>query len=467
MAEAKLRLSLAVMAALVAGCATSPWSAKEGAKPQPSAPATPPPAMATHAQAGPTAGPTPDAKAMQEVMNEVEKLGDLDPAAQKKLVADLKDTDVSLWPLVIDQFRAAVAYRRRAAERAAAPPERVATSAAPPALAANNIKFLPGSTAQAAAAAPALADSASTTVLQAGAPAAAPPCDAIATKTSAARVTGRRNAPRAGTPPAGDMKTPSMALTKPAAENRVQQVSYSASPNDVDGHLMAAIDTLEAQKGDGRNEADVAQQARLRMLYLLAGRRDDALRPMPSLPSAQQEYWNKQLFGLSTWLDAEHTPDRTRRVAQTKEALDEAVANLGAAAPLGVRNLAFCTAIQSFGSITPFKKNDFAPDQEVLLYAEVENFTAQSTPKGFHTALTSSYQILDGRGQRVTEHEFGPTDEYCQSRRHDFFIGYRFRMPKRIYGGKHTLQLTIVDTQSHKVGQSSLGFTVAEPRDER
>ena len=47
----------------------------------------------------------------------------------------------------------------------------------------------------------------------------------------------------------------------------------------------------------------------LQMLYLLAGRRDDALAPIPGAQPALQDFWSKQLYGLATWLDTDHTPD--------------------------------------------------------------------------------------------------------------------------------------------------------------
>ena len=50
-------------------------------------------------------------------MEELRQLGTLDPAAQNKLMEDLKQTDPALWPLVMQQFRAAIAYKRRAAQR--------------------------------------------------------------------------------------------------------------------------------------------------------------------------------------------------------------------------------------------------------------------------------------------------------------------------------------------------------------
>ena len=136
-------------------------------------------------------------------------------------------------------------------------------------------------------------------------------------------------------------------------------------------------------------------------------------------------------------------------------------ASLGEWVPLTVGNLAFCRAVQSFGSIKEFKRNEFAPDQEVLLYAEVENHSSEETPKGFHTALRSNYQIFDSQGRQVDGHEFATTTEdYCRGPRRDFFIGYHLRMPKRAYDGEHTLQLTIEDLKAKKIGQSSITFTI-------
>ena len=102
----------------------------------------------------------------------------------------------------------------------------------------------------------------------------------------------------------------------------------------------------------------------------------------------------------------EQAPDAGRRAAETKAALGEALVKLGESAPLAVRNIAFCTEIQSYGCTKRFEKYEFQPNQEVLLYAEVENFTSEPTPKGYHTSLRSNYQILDARGQRVAEHAF-------------------------------------------------------------
>jgi hypothetical protein len=113
--------------------------------------------------------------------------------------------------------------------------------------------------------------------------------------------------------------------------------------------------------------------------------------------------------------------------------------------------------------LKPFDRYEFAPDQEVLLYAEVENFTSDEGPKGFRTSLEGSCRIVDSRGQLVSDLPLGKTDETCRNPRRDFFLGYHLRIPKRASPGKHTLQLSVVDLKANKNAEASLEFTVREP----
>ena len=158
-------------------------------------------------------------------------------------------------------------------------------------------------------------------------------------------------------------------------------------------------------------------------------------------------------------------PDAPAQPKQNRE-LADALASLGETSPLLVRNMAFCTQVLSFGSIKRFDKNEFCRDQEVLLYAEIENFTSESTEKGFHTSLGSSYQILDSLGRPVFTREFASTDDLSKIARHDFFIAYHFRVPMQLTPGKYTLRLAIRDKKSQKTGQGSIEFTVKEGKAE-
>ena len=126
-----------------------------------------------------------------------------------------------------------------------------------------------------------------------------------------------------------------------------------------------------------------------------------------------------------------------------------------------IRNLAFISRVDSYGVFVSFDKYEFAPDQEVLLYAELENFTSEEGQRGFHTSLAGSYQIFDAHGGRVASRELGTTEEDCRNLRCDFFLGYHVRMPKRASAGKYVLQLTVEDVKGKKIGQGLIEFKIA------
>jgi hypothetical protein len=190
------------------------------------------------------------------------------------------------------------------------------------------------------------------------------------------------------------------------------------------------------------------------LLRLLAGLREEALEPIPSMDPSMQDFWSKQIYGLATLLDP-----ATDTMIEGQRQLAQAVTRLRDSTPLHVANLAFVTEVENYGTYTPFEKYEFAPGQRVILYAEIENFESQQREAGYYTALKSSYQVFDGRGQRVAEQEFATNEEHCRNYRRDFFIGYEFSMPK-INPGDYVLKLTVTDLNSQKIGQSSIEFSI-------
>lgn len=229
--------------------------------------------------------------------------------------------------------------------------------------------------------------------------------------------------------------------------------------------LNSTVAALEREVAEARASGDMEsatqREIRLRMLYMLAHRNEDALRPIEGLDASQQDYWSQQLYALATYLDSTREPDPQRRAAAANEFLAEATDRLSELSELKVTGLAFCTEVVSFGVYKKFEEYKFQPGQQLLLYAEVDNFFSEATPKGHHTALRSSYELLDSRGQIVEEHQFDLTEEYCQNARRDFFIRYFLYMPQRIYDGDYTLRLTIEDTLGHKVGQATIDLSIA------
>jgi hypothetical protein len=248
--------------------------------------------------------------------------------------------------------------------------------------------------------------------------------------------------------------------------------------------LAATIRSLEeslASPSGSASSDDVARrQAQLRMLYLIAGRRDDALRPIVEAEPEARQFWTDWLYGTAIYLDPQ-TENPARRATLAVRQLEDAVSDLAAQANLEVCNLAFCRRVTSFGVYEAFGTADgaasikspstksgsgryvFGPNQEVLLYAEVRNFTSRHTERGYHTALRPSYQIFDAAGRRLgTVAELGESQDFCQHRRRDFFVRYHLYLPSRIDPGDYKLKLTIEDIHSTKVAEGSVEFSIGQ-----
>ena len=438
----KTRLAMATLSLVVAvcGCTSSSRSlapsalataaAGQAALPNmASIPPTTPLPASTSGQAPPPQ--TTDPQAMQQIVAEIQTMGALDPQARDELLENLRQTDPAIWPLVAQRVRADLAWRRQAQAREGRPGKDASADG-------HSARPAPSS-GQTAGKPPERDPDA------AQSPIAPPQADQ-----GVAASVGRQ-------PPADTAEPPTSGPQGP-----VTAASYEAKVAEGwQGPLDEAVALIESKMdGSPQSDAEFAQHARLRLLYLLKGQRDEALRPIPSLAPAMQEFWSKEVYGLATLLAPESISDSGRRKAEASQHLGTAVAKLGESCPLVVRNLAFVTEIQSYGTYKPFDKHEFVPGQRVLLYAEVENFKSIETAEGFHTATRSSYQIFDADGKRVAEHEFSLCEECCRRPRRDFFIVHDLRLPQRIYPGKHVLQLTVADLNSKKIGQTVIEFTV-------
>ncbi len=436
-------------------------------------------------------GTDADPAALRKVMNELNALGDVDHATQRQLLADLEQTDPALWPVLMQTFRAGLAYRQRQAESkrvtAAPPAAEVATAPVPAApvpsaIATDEQTSATSNVAQALM--PQLdALQGTTRTGGAGVPGLPMPTQMLlsAALAEAQRQSDARGSRAAQGATAGPAAT-SPAKATAAIENPVRIVAAAASESaaTVDdagddeppakpaaGDWRTSLETTIAQlepltRQPPTSAAEVTRHAWLHVLYLAAGRREEALRPIPGIAAGEQDFWSEQLFALSTYLDAEKLTDPAARSAEARRHLAKAETRLAEAGNLAIRNLAFCTEVSSFGVYEKFKETEFKPGRPLILYAEIDNFKSEETEKGFHTALRSSYQILDAQGRRVAENDLALTEEYCRNRRRDYFIRYFLSVPERIYAGKYVLQLTIVDTLSGKIGQATIDFAVGE-----
>ncbi|MBX9789357.1 MAG: hypothetical protein K2Y37_10620 [Pirellulales bacterium] len=340
---------------------------------------------------------------MAEVLAELHAIGAVDKAAEERLLEDLKSSDPALWPQVIDYAKATLAYQRVARGTAATAQ---ATAAHPMMTAPASAAAVDGEPVTSSSA-PASASIAETrrvqpAVYQAStqvAPASTP------SPNVAAPISSTRQGPPHIAPPVPAMA--SAAVVASAPPNASAPSSTTAAPASTAGIAPAGL------------EAAVPAFAA----------------PIP-------------------------TPAPSNDPAAALGALEAAAARLREAGPLELRNLLFCTEVTSFGVYKPFASSQFAPGQEVLLYAEVDGFKVDSVRDGFRTALASNYEIVDRQGAAVDAREFGLTEEVCRNRRRDFFIRYQFHLPSRLADGAYTLRLKVNDALGHKTSVANIEFSI-------
>lgn len=455
-----------------AGCQLPP-TAMSGTKELESAP--PPKTERTKKSPGfEKAESAADAATEAEVMREVQEISEADPAAGKLLLSELSRAEPKLWPLTVQQFRARQAFHKQLLNKplkstpeddasrdfaAYEPPSEEVGRLADP----RNIRSDPRLEQAFAKASPAYmpapidAEAPEATLVARTAPAAFPEDVAAAPLAKESKLPTRdQNVVQASAVKTGEVEQALYTANDAAAD-----VLPADAPRDWQQHVSRAIEDLNARLADGpRSTAEVHQLVSLRMLELLAGNTEAALKPIPNVSAEEQDYWSGQIFALATFLDHHRQPEDDRRAAASVVHLDEAVGHLRELGALSLRNLAFCKNVYGYGAYEPINEPTFTPGQQVTIYLEVENYHSESTQKGYTTKLGASYEIVDDAGQRVAGGDFPSIDDCCQSRRRDFHIQYGLVLPKSAKTGKHLLKLNMNDRQSDKMGNASIAFEI-------
>jgi hypothetical protein len=241
--------------------------------------------------------------------------------------------------------------------------------------------------------------------------------------------------------------------------------------DDARRELIGALEAELRERRDGNPSDEVIPRLEqdLRLAYLAADRWDDAVKVVDSLDESQREGYKQLMFGLGVWLSADESRRAPLRTAKVLQSLREATTELAAGSKLELRKLAFCERVESFGGYTEFPRNEFQPKQQVILYAEVDNFTAErKSPTAYETELHGSYQILDASGQIVADKQLLPDKETCRNYRRDYFLAYRIYMPDTISPGRYRLELSIEDLKARskypgrKFGEGMIEFTIRQ-----
>jgi hypothetical protein len=243
-----------------------------------------------------------------------------------------------------------------------------------------------------------------------------------------------------------------LAKLAPTSENP----HWGPSIQEAISKLEKALEELPPQDESVR----LSQELTLRWLYLASRQLNEAMRPIEGLEEHEQEYFRYQVQALHEAGNPDASPSKIRRWSMVMNSQRQATNHLAAASNLEVRSLAFCTDVQGYGVLTKFPNYQFKPDQEILLYCELDNVFAEQVKAGYETQLQGTYEIIDPNGRRVADQLLPMEREICQNHRRDYFIIYHIFMPMQIAPGNYQMRVTIEDMKARKFGQSTLDFQI-------
>ncbi len=227
--------------------------------------------------------------------------------------------------------------------------------------------------------------------------------------------------------------------------------------------VKEAIEKLEKQLGDSSIKDEnvrINQEVTLRMLYLADRQLDSALKPIDGLDDHERDYFKHELLALYEATNPDAVPVRSMRWSTVMNNQRQATNHLASVSKLEVKSVSFCTDVQGYGVVTKFPNYQFKPDQDILLYCELENVSAEPVKDGFETQLQGTYEIIDPNGRRIADQLLPMEKEICKNHRRDYFIVYRIFTPMQIAPGNYQLRLTVEDMKGKKFGQSQIDFQI-------
>lgn len=234
-----------------------------------------------------------------------------------------------------------------------------------------------------------------------------------------------------------------------------------AKPTDWRGHVDAAIGELGARASSPPKSVDEARERmRLQLLHLVAGDTKQAVAPAAGLSSAEQGYWSNQLYAMSTMLDEKGPADIRTRVDAAARHQSEASAKLRSMGNLQVRNFVACREVYGYGAYEPTTDGRYAPGDQLILYAELDNYRSDATAEGYRTTFDSSYRLVNQAGDEVARGDFPVVDDLCLTLRRDFHIQYALTLPTTVAPGDYRLELSVTDRLGQKIGHDQMLLTV-------
>ncbi len=229
-------------------------------------------------------------------------------------------------------------------------------------------------------------------------------------------------------------------------------ISMTGSPNPKDFRqkLSELRSALKVELADQTNTADRKKSLQLAQQIVVLLENKDAAVP------AVAGYLEPQISAIETLLNDSGATDMAsfgRKAGETLGHLRAAEAALQAAAGLKIQNANFCTEVLGFGQFRECKSISFIPQQQVLIYCEVENHVSkvrnENSQINHFTRLQTALTICNANKVVMQQIDFPTVEDVARSARRDFYLYVPFTIGN-LPPGNYSLYLTVTDLEGNK-----------------
>ena len=128
---------------------------------------------------------------------------------------------------------------------------------------------------------------------------------------------------------------------------------------------------------------------------------------------------------------------------------------------LAIQNACFASRVQAWGVVERFLEDRFDRGQEVIVYFELDNLSAGTSPAGHTTCIDTTIVLTGPDGGRVHDWTFEPIAETCHAQRRDYFARYVVRIPETAPAGACRVELAVTDTLTGTRATATLPLDIA------
>jgi hypothetical protein len=242
-----------------------------------------------------------------------------------------------------------------------------------------------------------------------------------------------------------------------------ESADHIPQPNPATPSVAVAVATDDYEKKLHQNvldyPRDLGNQLDYQILRFVRDEPSPDLTTVSGLSAEDREILSSLVDGLSNFRNTVRA-DSNLMLSRKIQPLLDMDDRLRAKAELTIPTIALCTRVDSFGVYRPVTGIRFAAgrENEVIVYSEVANFNSvQNDDKMWETKLNQEMTLYTESGMAVWPQDSDQQlfVDTAHTRRHDFFIPRRLKLPSELTIGRYLLKVTITEPDTNRMAEAT------------